>query len=149
MTLISPKLTQIKGFTITGVSIRTQNSNEFNAKTAKLPTLWQQFHSSELATGETVFGVYSDYESDANGLYTVTVGIASDNKHDSFKSVTIQPGHYLVFENTGPIPNVVIETWRSIWDFFAINHTYQRHFISDFESYSRNGEVAIYIGITT
>ena len=72
----APTLTYIQDFSVMGLSIQTQNTDEFNEKTAKLPSLWQQFYSSELATNPSVFEVYSDYESDANGLYTVTVGVS-------------------------------------------------------------------------
>ncbi len=38
-----------------------------------LPSLWQQFYSSDLASNANIFEVYSDYESDADCLYTISV----------------------------------------------------------------------------
>ena len=45
------------------------------------------------------------------------------------------------------MPLAVVETWKQIWNYFAVDNQYQRNFISDFEAYSGSDEVAIYIGI--
>ncbi len=79
MSSIPPTLKYVTGFTVMGFSTETQNTDEFNEKTAKLPSLWQQFYASDLAANANIFEVYSDYESDANGLYTVTVGVTDNN----------------------------------------------------------------------
>lgn len=147
MTIIPPTLKYVAGFTITGFSTRTQNTAEFNEKTAKLPGLWQQFYASDLAANANIFEVYSNYESDANGLYTVTLGVTDNSKLAEFDSVEISAGNYLVFQATGPMPSTVVETWEQIWDYFGAKSNYQRSFISDFEAYSGSDKVAIYIGL--
>lgn len=144
---ISPTIKQVESFTVTGFSVRTQNKDEFNDKTAKLPGLWQQLYTSELATNANIFGVYSNYDSDANGPYTVTVGVRSSHAQTQLSSVAIRAGNYLVFESTGPMPATVIETWKRVWAFFETNTAYRRNFISDFEAYSGLDKVAIYIGL--
>jgi len=147
MQYIPPILKHVEGFIVRGLSTRSQNCDEFTEQTAKLPSLWHRFSSSDLARHANIFGVYSDYESDANGLYTVTVGISSDDLNAQFNSVKVQTGSYLVFQDTGPMPSTVITTWKRIWDYFETNNEYQRNFISDFEAYNGTDEVAIYIGI--
>lgn len=144
MQSIQPLLKHIEGFNVKGVSTRTQNSDEFDEKKAKVPKLWQQFYAADLAANENIFGVYSDYESDANGLYTVTVGIASDEASGFIKVPT---GNYLVFQAKGPMPATVIKIWQDIWSYFLQENKYQRTFISDFEAYNGSDEVAIYIGV--
>lgn len=144
---IQPTVKQVESFIVTGFSVRTQNSDEFNEKTAKLPSLWQQLYTSELATNANIFGVYSNYDSDANGPYTVTVGVKFDCVQAQLSSVTIQAGNYLVFQGTGPMPATVVETWKQVWAFFEKNTEHQRNFISDFESYSGPDKVTIYIGL--
>lgn len=143
----SPTVKYVESFIVSGFSIRTQNRDEFNEKTAKLPSLWQKFHASELATTANIFGVYSNYDSDANGPYTVTVGVASSPAPTQLSSVTIQAGNYLVFQGTGPMPATVVETWQRVWEFFETNTEYRRNFISDFEAYSGSDQVTIYIGL--
>lgn len=144
---LSPAIEYVESFIVSGLGVRTQNSDEFNEKTAKLPSLWQQFHTSGLATNANIFGVYSNYDSDDNGLYTVTVGLASSPAPAQWSSVTIQAGSYLVFQGTGPMPATVIETWRRVWEFFKTNTEYRRNFISDFEAYNSSAQVTIYIGL--
>lgn len=147
MSSIPPTLKYIESFTVIGLSIKTRNTDEFNENTAKLPSLWQQFYSSNFAANANIFEVYSDYESDANGLYTVTVGVTDNNECAEFSSVKIQAGSYLVFEGEGQMPSTVVEIWKQIWAYFEEKREYQRSFISDFEAYSGSDKVAIYIGI--
>ena len=149
MSSIPPTLKYVEGFTVIGLSTKTQNTDEFNEKTAKLPSLWQQFYSSDLAANANIFEVYSDYESDANGLYTVTVGITDNGNRTGteFAYVKIPAGNYLVFQGTGPMPATVVETWKKIWNYFETESNYQRSFISDFEAYSGSDKVALYIGV--
>lgn len=144
---ILPSVKYVEGFTVTGLNVRTQNSDEFNEKTAKLPGLWQKFYTSDLAVNANPFGVYSHYDSDANGYYSVTVGITSSHAVTQLNSVAVQTGNYLVFQGTGPMPVTVVETWKRVWAYFAANNEYQRNFISDFEAYNGFEQVIIYIGI--
>lgn len=147
MPVIHPTMKHIDRFTITGLTIRTKNSDEFNPNTAKLPSLWQQFYDNNPTQNKTIFGVYSDYESDVNGFYNVTVGTSHDKQSTGLKAVKIKSGNYLVFQNKGPMPQVVIETWEQVWDYFTKEGAHQRCFMTDFEAYSNGDEVAIYIGV--
>jgi len=149
MSTVPPELKYIKGFTVTGLSTRTQNSNEFSKETAKIPNLWHRFYSRDLVANENIYGVYSDYESDANGLYTVTAGVTSEHAPTDTEmgSVSIPEGNYLVFQGKGAMPLAVIQTWGQVWEYFAAENQYQRSFSCDFEAYKGSEEVAIYIGI--
>lgn len=144
---ISPTEKHVKSFIVTGFSARTQNKDEFNEKTAKIPNLWQQFYNSELAGNANVFGVYSDYESNVNGFYTLTAGVESSHAQAELSSVTVKAGNYLVFKGVGSMPAAVIETWKHVWDFFEKNTEYKRNYISDFEAYSGSDQIEIYIGL--
>lgn len=144
---MTPIVKRIESFTVSGFSVKTQNKDEFNEKTAKIPGLWQQFYTSELAANTAIFGVYSHYDSDASSFYTVTAGVKSSHAQTELSAVTVQAGNYLVFEGKGSMPAVVIETWKKIWEFFETNTVYRRNFVSDFEAYDGLDHVAIYIGI--
>ncbi|MBI2785322.1 MAG: effector binding domain-containing protein [Legionella longbeachae] len=147
MQCIPPTLKHIDSFRVMGLSVITKNRDEFDIKTARLPKLWQEFYSINLATDRNIFGVYSDYASDANGLYTVTVGTTSDHTQNKLSSVTIREGNYLVFHAKGPMPLTVIEAWKSVWDYFSTKNQYQRSYLTDFEVYRNGDTVDIYIGI--
>lgn len=138
----------IESFTVTGFSTRTCNPDEMTTLSAKIPSLWQQFYSSELVDCTPSFGVYSDYQSDENGFYKLTVGTAQNTLLAKTEQVKINSGDYLVFKNKGPMPEVVVEIWKQIWDFFDSHDSYQRNFVSDFEKYISDDEVAVYIGIS-
>lgn len=147
MSAIDPVLKYVDSFTVTGLTVRTQNSDEFNPETAKLPGLWQQFYSGTPNLQTTVYGVYSGYESDANGYYDVTAGTINDSQDTALDSVKINSGNYLVFCGKGEMPQIVIEAWQRVWDYFASNSSYQRCFMTDFEEYKSSDEVAVFIGI--
>ncbi|MBA2711682.1 MAG: effector binding domain-containing protein [Tatlockia sp.] len=150
-----PKKIAIDGFGVTGLSVRTRNSEEFNPLTAKLPTLWQQFMSRGLVDFQEeptplIYGVYSDYDSDANGYYQVTAGVSGNSELISpeLNSVSIVAGNYLMFSGKGIMPAVVISVWQRIWIYFGENQNHKRSFISDFELYRGADEIEIYIGIS-
>ncbi|KTD39141.1 Transcription activator [Legionella nautarum] len=154
MSFSEPKLAILDSFIVSGLSVRTKNSEEFNQSTAKLPRLWEDFGAvvipklADSKESSEVFGVYSDYDSDATGYYKVTVGIPLRTRQtlSEFSTVTIQAGKYLVFSGKGVMPQTVIETWLRIWSFFESRLEYTRNFISDFELY-RGDEIDIYIGV--
>lgn len=147
MPVIDPVLKHVDSFTVTGLTVRTKNSDEFNPEKAKLPNLWQQFYSSNHIHNTTVYGVYSDYESDANGAYNLTAGTSNSNQDIELNAVKITSGNYLVFQNKGPMPQAIIETWMHIWDYFTIKGSPQRCFLTDFEEYKIDDELAVYIGV--
>lgn len=142
---LSPTVKKVERFIVTGFSVKTQNKDEFNENTAKIPCLWQKFHTSELAHNASVFGVYSSYDSDANGYYTVTAGVETSNPQ--LEHVIVQAGDYLVFQNKGLMPATVVETWVQVWKFFETHPEYRRNFISDFEAYTGPDQITIYIGL--
>ncbi|MBA2649626.1 MAG: effector binding domain-containing protein [Legionella sp.] len=91
--------------------------------------------------------VYSDYESNANGLYNVTVGTTNDNQSAEISAIKINSGTYLTFQGKGTMPLTFIETWKRVWDYFTQASPYQRCFVTDFEAYNNIDEVEIYIGV--
>ena len=152
MILTQPIINYIDSFAVTGHRVRTQNKDEFNEVTAKLPKLWQQFYQQDLDLENTdinakVFGVYSDYESNESGFYNVTVGRSHNSGNTELHTVKIHSGNYLVFHGKGPMPQTVIEVWKSIWKYFSEDNPYQRSFVTDFEAYAHGDEVSIYIGV--
>ncbi len=155
MAFQAPKLITVESFTVSGVSVRTKSSEEFDKSMARLPKLWQEFlaivnKKPNLLANPEVYGVYSDYDSDANGNYTVTIGGVLDAGQSlpELSTVRIQAGDYLVFSGKGIMPQTVIETWLRVWAYFEVNSEYKREYVSDFELYRGADEVDIYIGIT-
>jgi hypothetical protein len=69
-----PKLVSIQPFVVSGLSVRTVNRDEADPSRAQLPGLWGQFYGQHLpdkvpnrTANSLIYGVYSNYESDASG----------------------------------------------------------------------------------
>jgi len=149
------RIEEIEAKTIYGISTRTKNLNEMNPETAKIGAIWQKFDITvevSYKDGERVYGVYYNYESDANGEFNVMAGYATLN--DELDMVKIEKGRYLVFnkifEPTDESTRIqaIIETWGKIWDFFSNeNSQYKRIYKTDFEFYKNQNEIEIYISI--
>lgn len=151
---------EIKGFTVHGLSVRTKNANEMAPATAKIALLWGDFYQHiipKLKEASLSYGVYSHYESDFNGEFTVLAGADSASvvaaaDREGLDSVVIASGTYLVFSKKGAMPQAVIEAWGDVWAYFSDKDCpHQRAYTADFEQYrsiSEMSEVDIYIAIT-
>lgn len=141
--------------TIYGISTRTTNANEMNSETAKIGKIWQKFDneiSVDYQGGERVYGVYYNYESDANGEFDVLAGC--EKKNDTLDKTVIQNGKYLVFEGKAKSASdnariqAVIETWGKIWEYFNNESSeYKRVYKTDFEYYKNQSDIDIYISV--
>ena len=149
------RVEEIEEKIIYGISTRTKNSNEMNPKTAKIGAIWQKFDNTvkvNYKDGERVYGVYYNFESDANGEFDVLAGYETSN--DKLDTVKIQKSKYLVFnktfdgeENSKRI-EAIIETWGKVWEYFSDeNSQYKRIYKTDFEYYKDKNEIEIYISI--
>ena len=146
------KKVELTAKTIKGLQIRTKNADEMNPETQKIAPLWGKFFAEVMPTFGTtpppLYGVYSNYESDAFGEFNVLVGAEVLEESDGFKSVTLEAGKYLVFTAKGELPQAVIETWGQVWAYFedpSIDE--KRAFKTDFELYTSETEAEIYIGV--
>lgn len=136
---------------IQGVVTRTKNSNEMKPETAKIGALWHQFHqqlAGNLTPKSTVYGVYFDYESDYRGEFSVLAGADHFNQTAKLETINIADGEYLLFKGTGPMPEVVIQVWQDVWNYFS-NSSVVRSYQTDFELYRSGTEVEVYIGINS
>ncbi len=145
---------QIPAFMVSGITVRTNNQDEFNPATAKLANHWGTFFAENIAEkiphrlkDSPIYGVYSSYESDFSGAYNLTAGMAVSKPCDAFETIDIQEGTYLVFESKGPMPETIINTWKKIWEFFNENLEVKRKYITDFEIYPGTDECIVCIGI--
>lgn len=149
------RVAKIEEKMIYGISIRTKNADEMNPQTAKIGAVWQKFDETvdvDYKGGERVYGVYYNYESDANGEFDVLAGYETSN--EKLESIKIETGKYLVFNkiykenNDNSRVQAVIETWGEIWEYFANeNSQYKRAYKTDFEYYKNQNEIEIYISI--
>ena len=124
---------------VTGLTMRTSNARERDPETAALPGLWQRFMSQrrDAHSGPpvAVFSVYTDYESDVNGAYTVVLGRDTGSPASGAHTVRVPAGRYAVFASTGEMPAAVISSWQQVWAYFARPGAPARAYTTDFEQY--------------
>ncbi|MEL0628319.1 GyrI-like domain-containing protein [Psychromonas aquatilis] len=135
-----------------GLSIRTDNATEIDPNKAKIGGLYQTFDQTiavDYANGERVYGVYYDYESDHSGQFNVLAGFNGKNLSDSaLEKVIIPEARYLVFTQTGKMPDAVINAWKEVWQYFASDEAdHTRLFTTDFEFYESADKVELYIAV--
>ena len=139
---------QMPEMRLVGIAARTNNAAEIEPSTAKIGTTVQHYFNNALAekisnrtTPETSYCVYTDYESDFTGVYTYFIGeVVShiDSIPEGFSSVVIPAQSYVKFTNgPGPMPDICIETWQSIWKMSAEDLGGERSYLADFEIYDK------------
>lgn len=124
--------TKIEEISVYGKKIRTDNKN-----LGALVNFWEEFMKKEYK-GD-VYGVYTNYESDYTGEYDFYIGIDNDNNEEK---VDIQEGEYLTIEVDARDPQGLAKAWNYIW-----NSDIKRTYKTDFEYYSKDGSIKIYLSI--
>jgi predicted transcriptional regulator YdeE len=137
---------------INGISTRTNNAAEMGPN-GKIPALWQCFDESipvDYRNGERVYGVYYNYESDHNGLFSVLAGFDGQSypSNINIEQITIPQGKYLVFKQKGDMPQIAIDAWTEVWEYFTTESCkHRRLFLTDFEYYPNGNEIEVHIAI--
>ncbi len=141
-----------------GEAVRTTNQAESNPSSARIPGLWGRFFAENIPGGiqdktepTAVLGVYTNYESDHTGEYSLIAACrvsSLDKIPDGMTGGVIPASDYLVFAAKGAMPQALIAAWGSVWNYFASPRAYRRSFTTDFELYQGREEVGIYIAVT-
>lgn len=122
--------------------VRSTQTNNFNDPEimAKIGRLWQE--SADLfGQGSNVYGVYHQYQSDYKGDYTLSV--ATENPTEQTSALSVPQTEYRVFPTTR---EQIVQNWQQIWQLEEAGEL-QRAYLVDYEQYSADGQVAIYIGL--
>ena len=154
---MEPTLVEHEGGTAVGHDVRTRNQDEMEPGKGRIPSLWERFSREGVAgrvqgkrQPETPVGVYSDYDSDHTGYYTLMVGMLTEPAAPvpaGMKKVTIPAGKYLAFRAEGEMPAALIQTWIAIWKYFGETSDVRRKYLVDFEVYHAAGPVDVYVSV--
>lgn len=150
------KIIKIKPFTVVGISVRT--TNEDGRSMTDIDRLWQRFISENVVeripnkVDNTVYSVYTDYESDHTKPYTTVLGCrvkSLDTVPEGFTIKQIEGGDYTVFTVQGKVSEGFVgREWMKIW-----NASIQRAYTADFEVYDNrardpeNAVVDIFVAV--
>lgn len=148
----------VKKEALTIVGIETRTSNTAGKAEIQIPKLWHEFtHNNSLKAlpnkmDETIYALYTDYESDHTGDYTVILGFAVshlDLVPEDLSVKIIPEANYKKFIAKGDLTaDAVINTWKEVW-----RKELNRSYTTDFEVYDekamnpKNGEASIYIAV--
>jgi predicted transcriptional regulator YdeE len=143
---MSYEVRQEIGLSVVGIAARTSNSSAH-----EIGALWKRFYREgigEQIPGRldgSIYSVYSEYESDFRGRYTLLIGclVSADAPiPEGLSRQVVKAGNYAVFEATGELPESVVSTWASIWE-----TPLDRLYVTDFERYTKEGTVTVHVGI--
>lgn len=137
-------------FTLIGISARVSNSAP-----EKIGALWARFMSEGVLAkipnrvNDDVYSLYSEYESDQNGPYSVLIGAAVTSAAevpDGMTAQSVPAATYAVIPVRGLLPGAVVATWINVWQ-----TPLARTFSADFDLYRKTTgglpEVSVHIAI--
>jgi predicted transcriptional regulator YdeE len=143
-------------FDVIGIETRTSFRKEKDGA-GLIGALWTRFMGNGLEpaipnrTGRETIALYTDYESDEYGEYTLVLGarVASiaEVPH-GMVTKHVPAARYAVFP-TDPGDDVahrVINAWKRIWN-EPRTAEYTRAYRADFEVYGANGSIDINVGV--
>jgi predicted transcriptional regulator YdeE len=147
---------------IAGIQTRTTNAAELSGA-GKIAPLWQRFFADNLLaqiphqTGNSLYAVYSNYQSDEYGEYDFLLGTQVTSVETLPSGITfaaIATGRYaVVTTEKGPVAEMVPGAWKEIWQMPAEELDGKRAFLTDYEVYGEratdptNAVVEIHLGL--
>lgn len=123
-------------------SVRTNNFND-DAMMQKISTMWKEAFTVLNNKDDIIYGLYSDYESDYKGDYTLSVAIESGEGDTTIK---IPETNYEKFEVDTSDEHGILKAWKEIWELEEKGEL-KRAYSVDFEKYYPNSQVEIYIAV--
>jgi predicted transcriptional regulator YdeE len=147
-------MVQLDAFDVAGIEVRTSFAREKEPGGA-IPALWERFMKEGHRNGD-IIALYSDYESDEYGEYTLLLGARVFSSADvpaGWILRHVPASQYAVFTSErGPVQRIVIDLWKRIWHEPRTTE-YRRSYRADFEVYGAaaanpaDSEVEIYVGV--
>lgn len=150
---------------LVGISVRTSYQQELDKMKGNIfPCVQQYFHGSifekisNRAKPGTTFCAYTDYDSDHKGAYTYFIGeeVTSIDSPlgEELQHLIIPKQAYIKFTTSpAPMPDVIVNAWKHIWEMSPIQLGGKRCYQTDFEIYDeratdhQNIILDLYVGI--
>jgi predicted transcriptional regulator YdeE len=122
-----------------------------NAEPEKIGALWQRFYTDETLQQLTErarpspIAVYTEYESDYTGEYTMVVGYAiaaGAAVPAGLRVVEIPAQKYAVLLASGAQPQATIQTWQWVWA-----SALERAYTADFDEYLTANDTRVHVAV--
>jgi predicted transcriptional regulator YdeE len=159
----APRIVHEGEFSVIGIEVRTTNAKEMTSE-GVIGKEWQRFFQEGVLqkipnkVSDNIYAIYSDYASDRNGEYSLTLGAKvqpGTTAPAGFTLKKVRAGNYaVVTSEKGPSAKIVTQAWQRIWameDQHELGGT--RAYETDFELYDQraadpqNAQVDVYIGL--
>ncbi|REG96061.1 GyrI-like domain-containing protein [Flavobacterium aquicola] len=134
---------KIEPFKVIGISVRTTNENGQAAK--EIVDLWSRFMNEQILEtipnkiDNTVYSIYTDYESDHTKPYTVILGCRVENLNEIPNGMigkSFDGGNYMKLSAKGDLmKGLIINKWTEIWEMDLA-----RTFTTDFEVFGEKSQ---------
>lgn len=134
---------KIEPFSVIGISVRTTNENNQAAK--DIAYLWDRFVKEKIPDAipnkidNTVYSIYTDYESDHTKPYSTILGCKVDNLDTVPAGMTgksFAGGNYVKLTAKGDLTKgLIINKWLDIWEM-----SLERLFTADFEVFGEKAQ---------
>ena len=143
------KVENLNEFQVVGISVRTTNENDQSLK--DIGALWNKFYFDNIMgkisqkENEEIIALYTDYEKDEMKPYSVLLGHRVKNISfipEGMASKFVPASKYAIFHVKGKLPHELVKAWKHIW-----KSNLERTYSGDFEIYSKENEVDIYVSI--
>jgi predicted transcriptional regulator YdeE len=158
----APVVRKIDGFTVIGITARTNNAREMTAD-GLIGKQWDRLFKEGILNkipnkaDSNIIAIYTAYASDHDGDYTYVLGAKVSPGAETptgMVAVKVQPGKYAMFtSDRGIVTKVVPETWQRINSLPKSAVGGDRVYKTDFEVYDQraadpqNSQMDVYIGI--
>ncbi len=134
---------KIEPFKVIGISVRTTNENGRAVK--EITGLWSRFINEKILEAipnkidNTIYSIYTDYESDHTKPYTAILGCKVENLNDIPDGMTgksFDGGNYVKLSAKGDLMKGLIgNKWEEIWEMDL-----ERVFTADFEVFGEKAQ---------
>lgn len=134
---------KIEPFKVIGISVRTTNEN--NQAAIDIATLWGEFMNENVLNAipnkidNTVYSIYTDYESDHTKPYTTLLGCKVENLNtipDGMIGKSFDGGDYVKLSSKGDLmKGLIVNKWLEIWEMDL-----ERVFTADFEVFGEKAQ---------
>jgi predicted transcriptional regulator YdeE len=145
----NPRVMQQEGFTVVGITVRTNNAEQMTPQ-RPIGKQWERlFKEGVLAaipnkSDGSIVALYTEYASDKDGDYTYLLGA----RVTKVKSVpagmvakNVAAGRYAVFTSErGPVQKIVVEMWQRVWATPKSALGGDRAYKADFEVYDQRAQ---------
>lgn len=146
----------MNNFKIIGISTETTNQNGQSQQ--DIEKLWGKFWGENISSqipnklNEDIYAVYTDYESDYMGKYTMIIGFpvtSLEHIPSGMVGREIYIGKCQKFVSKGKMPEAILKTWMEIWGDNTLERAYRADVTVHGKKYNDgdNAEVETYISM--